>query len=141
MKESIKGAISYISLVIGLILLFIGFLYYLIITSDIPVSFTLAESKVAQGTILASTFAFLLGSLLNLNKKVRTILIGILSISFIINLSHLTTASRGAEYFTLEFVHLILSFVIQPVLIIFVNILVIINNRKKGKEYFRTQSK
>ena len=135
MKKSTKEDITYISLPIGFILLFFAVIHYYVITSDIPVTFTAAEALVAQGMVFASTVAFILGSLWNPNEKVRLILLVVLSILFIMNLSGFVRDTQ-ATYFTPEFVQLTLPFVVQPLLIIAVNIGAMIDARKKRKRSF-----
>ena len=132
MKKSTKEDITYISLPIGFIILFFAVIHYFVITSDIPVTFTTTEALVAQGVVFASTVAFVLGSLWNPNEKVRLILLAVLSVLFVMNLSNFIGDTQ-ATYFTPEFVQLTLPFVVQPFLIIAVNIGAMMNTRKKAK--------
>jgi hypothetical protein len=117
----IKSRISNLLLFLGLLFLVWAYMYYLLITSDIPVEYSIAESLYLHVVIFISTFLFICGSITISQKRIFYISITTLTIFFIVNLL-LFNLNRNAEYFTSSYAQLSIAFLLHPILIILVNI-------------------
>ncbi len=99
----------------------LAFIYFLIITSDIPVKYSTSEAIYVHIILFVSTALFLFGTLLITKKHIRYYFIAGFSIFFILNLSLFTT-HMSAEYFSSSFAQLSSAFVLSPLFILLTNV-------------------
>jgi hypothetical protein len=123
-----KNMISNLFLLLGLFFLILSYGYRFLITSDIPVNFSVSEALNLHLLIFISTFLFICGSVTITQKKISHILITILTLFFVINLFIFNTA-KSAEYFSSSYAQLSIAFLLHPILIILFNIFLITKAR------------
>ncbi len=113
---------SYLLLIAGTLMGIFTFFYFLLITSDIPVSYSIKESLYFHAFLFTSTFTIICGSILVSNKKVNFSLISYFVIILFMSLL-LFNQVKNAEYFSSSYAQMIFSFVFHSILIVLINIL------------------
>lgn len=115
--------------ILGVFILFSAYLIQLVITSDIPVNFSISEAIFLQLVLFISTVLFIFASILLSKKSTRYVVIAIFTLIFVVTLSSFLT-DTDAEYFTVSYALLTLPFVLQPLLLVLLNEFLIIKFRK-----------
>lgn len=124
-----KNIFPKIVLSIGVFFLILSLGSYLLMTSDIPVKYSITEAVYLHIFLFISTLAFILFSLLIQHKRTRYILIAWISLYFIMSLSHFKIKSDVSMYFTTSYAQIVLAFVLHPLLILIINFFLLKNQK------------
>lgn len=116
-----KHTVANLFFLLGTISFVCACIHKLLITSDIPVAYTVSEAIVLHLLLFLFTLSFICGAILISQKRIRHMLMAILTLLLILGLSTFKMQSN-AEYFTSSYAQLSLAFVIHPLLILLINI-------------------
>lgn len=105
-------------------------LYKLIITSDIPVSYSTSEAVIVQVLFSLSTLMFLLTANTFSSNKPRIIMAIIFCLLFIIKWHIIDNYYKGAEYFHSSFAQLETSILLSLGILILFNFYLVLQNKR-----------
>jgi len=121
-----KNLISNLLLLFGTFVLLGAFAYRLLITSDIPVSYTANEAIALHVLIYISTLLYIFGSIIGSQNAIRYVVIAVLTLFTVLNIYLFDT---DAEYYDASYAQIALAFILHPLLVIFVNIFMQLKTR------------
>ncbi|MFJ7187074.1 hypothetical protein [Lysinibacillus xylanilyticus] len=121
-----KNLISNLLLLFGTFVLLGAFVYRLVITSDIPVSYAIDEAITLHVLIFISTLFYICGSISGSLNAIHYTAIAVLTLFVMLNIYLLDT---DAEYFNASYAQIAIAFILHPLLVILVNIFMQLKTR------------
>lgn len=122
-----RNLIAMVYLILGVLCAGFATFYRLLITSDIPVSYTISEGLVVQIMFGISTIFFLFASSSLKSNKGKNIIASLFSLLFVWNIS-MFTIHTDADYYDSSYAQLQLSSLLNSGIVMFFNYYLIVKS-------------